>query len=126
MQRYSEKAFETDKLENQTVYYHRVNTPQNEDIRIFTHPNAYWGAVAQVSNDGKYLMLTISHNTDNAAISIAKMPKADEIQLGKIKFKTIVPHLDAFYQVQKQIFFPFDSIISKSDSKTIKLTSYST
>lgn len=111
IQRYSEDAFKTDKLVNQTVYYHRVNTSQSEDVPIFTHLNPHWRVLARVSNDGNYLLLTFRHNSDTSAHSIAGLPKGGKIKAGEIVFKTIVSHLNASYNVQKKI--SFNSIISK-------------
>ena len=59
------KGSETDKLENHTVYYHRLGTEQGEDIRVFAtpdHPN--WAIRTEVSDDGQFLLIAISESTD--------------------------------------------------------------
>jgi hypothetical protein len=33
------KANETDKLQNHSVYYHRLHTPQAEDVLVFSTPH---------------------------------------------------------------------------------------
>ncbi len=46
-------------FENETVYYHRLGTPQDEDVLIFANPErpdlGYW---AEVTHDEAFLMLT--------------------------------------------------------------------
>jgi len=45
---------------NQKLYYHRLGTPQGEDVLIYEnteHPK--WGYNADVSDDGKYLVVSI-------------------------------------------------------------------
>ena len=50
---------------NQKVYYHRVGTPQSEDVLIYEDPeHPEWRADAEVSEDGQFLLLYISHGTD--------------------------------------------------------------
>jgi prolyl oligopeptidase len=52
-------------LSDQAVYYHRLGTPQSEDVRVFAtpeHPKRGWGAA--VTDDGRYLLLYGSEGTD--------------------------------------------------------------
>jgi prolyl oligopeptidase len=50
---------------NQKVYYHRVGTPQSEDKLIYSRPDEpTWGFGAGVTDDGKYLVITIWKGTD--------------------------------------------------------------
>jgi prolyl oligopeptidase len=52
-------------LANQAVYYHRVGTPQAEDVKVFASPDfpkRGWGA--SVTDDGRYLLLYGSEGTD--------------------------------------------------------------
>ncbi len=52
-------------LADQTVYYHRLGTPQSEDIKFYAIPeHPQWGITASVSEDGRYLMIPISEGTD--------------------------------------------------------------
>lgn len=104
-QAYSEQAFLSDILHYHTVYYHRIDSPQSEDVPIFTHQNPLWCSNAIVTNDGNYLVLTIFTSRDTAAIQIAKLPRTDgEIRANNLKFKPIVSHLYADYEVQKTFF----------------------
>ncbi|HEV3155293.1 MAG TPA: prolyl oligopeptidase family serine peptidase [Candidatus Baltobacteraceae bacterium] len=55
---------------NQTVYFHKIGTPQSSDRLIYSdpkHPDAYVGA--QVTEDGRYLIVTENFsNTYNTAV----------------------------------------------------------
>jgi prolyl oligopeptidase len=47
------------------VHYHRVGTPQSEDVLIYDRPDqAEWGFGASVTDDGHYVVLNVSQGTD--------------------------------------------------------------
>ncbi|MNK59659.1 Prolyl endopeptidase precursor [compost metagenome] len=49
----------------QKLYYHRLGTPQSEDTLVYERPDQKeWGFYGAVSEDGRYLILTISQGTD--------------------------------------------------------------
>ncbi len=49
-----------DDLANQKLYYHRVGTPQAQDILVFETPDQpQWGFQSQLSDDGRYLVVLI-------------------------------------------------------------------
>lgn len=99
LQRYSEEAFETDKLENHTVYYHRVGTTQDEDVLVFNDvENPLHRFYAEVSDDGKFLLIDILLDTEDSALLVADLDKVGKIK-GRIQFKTIVSDLEAEYKV---------------------------
>lgn len=51
---------------NQKVFYHRVGTAQSEDELIYERPDhPEWGFGADVSEDGRYLVLTVWKGTDD-------------------------------------------------------------
>ncbi len=51
---------------NQKVYYHRIGTPQAKDRLVYERPdNADWGFAPTVTNDGRYLLITIWRGTDD-------------------------------------------------------------
>lgn len=67
--RYPETA-ETDKFQslnmNQEVYYHALGTPQDDDVLIYASPNEpEWGHIAEISEDGMHLVITIWKGTDD-------------------------------------------------------------
>ena len=50
---------------NQKIYYHRVGTPQSDDVLVYERPDQpKWGFNPQVSEDGKYLVITARVGTD--------------------------------------------------------------
>ncbi|HXV76603.1 MAG TPA: prolyl oligopeptidase family serine peptidase [Candidatus Polarisedimenticolaceae bacterium] len=56
------KALNTD----QKVFYHRVGTPQSEDVLVFHRPDQpKWGYGSQVTDDGHYLVISVYEGTDN-------------------------------------------------------------
>ena len=60
---------ETTKLEAvnyyQKLYYHRLGTPQTEDILIYERPDQKeWGFSGEVTDDGKYLVISVWKGTD--------------------------------------------------------------
>lgn len=56
----------TDTNENQKLYYHRVGTSQAEDLLIFANPDEpKWGYGASVTEDGRYLIVTVWKGTGN-------------------------------------------------------------
>ena len=49
---------------NQKIYYHRVGTPQAEDVLVYRRPDhPEWGCEARVTEDGRYLVITTSKGT---------------------------------------------------------------
>ena len=50
---------------NQTVYYHRIGTPQSADVAVYATPEKpEYGHSAQVTHDGKWAVITTSSGTD--------------------------------------------------------------
>ncbi|MCA9060130.1 MAG: S9 family peptidase, partial [Planctomycetaceae bacterium] len=51
---------------NMKVYYHKVGTPQADDVLIYERPDhPEWGFQVTVSEDGHYLILTVWVGTDD-------------------------------------------------------------
>ena len=49
-----------------TIYFHRLGTPQSEDRVVYARPDhPDWGPRAQVTDDGRHLVITISVGTDD-------------------------------------------------------------
>lgn len=49
---------------NQQIYYHRIGTPQAEDILVYQRPDhPDWGFQAEVTEDGDYLVITVWKGT---------------------------------------------------------------
>jgi prolyl oligopeptidase len=50
--------------ENQTLYYHRLGTPQGEDVLVYRTPaNPRWTVGGTVSEDGRYLVISVGDGT---------------------------------------------------------------
>ncbi|HEV3144234.1 MAG TPA: prolyl oligopeptidase family serine peptidase [Gemmataceae bacterium] len=50
---------------NMMVYYHRVGTSQSEDVLVYKRPDQpEWGFSPGVTDDGRYLILTVHKGTD--------------------------------------------------------------
>lgn len=48
------------------VYYHRIGDDQVDDRLVYERPeNPEWGFVPEVSDDGRFLVITIFHGTDD-------------------------------------------------------------
>ena len=48
----------------QKLYYHRLGSPQAEDILVYERPDQKeWGFSAEVSDDGRYLIISVWHGT---------------------------------------------------------------
>ncbi|MEM1427387.1 MAG: S9 family peptidase, partial [Cyanobacteria bacterium P01_H01_bin.130] len=49
----------------QKLYYHRLGTPQSEDVLIYHRPDQKeWGFSGSVTEDGKYLIISVWQGTD--------------------------------------------------------------
>ncbi|QDT38765.1 prolyl oligopeptidase family serine peptidase [Stratiformator vulcanicus] len=60
-----EAAFQDLNL-NQKVFFHKVGTPQSDDVLIYERPDEpTWGFYSDVTEDGRYLILTIFEGTDH-------------------------------------------------------------
>jgi prolyl oligopeptidase len=52
--------------ENQTVYFHKLGTPQSADVMIYATPDhPKWSHGAGVTDDGKWLVIYTTEGTDN-------------------------------------------------------------
>src|SRR5690606_6585399 len=52
-------------LANQAIWYHRLGTPQSEDVKVFDSPDfPKRGWSGAVSDDGRYLFIYGSEGTD--------------------------------------------------------------
>ena len=52
-------------LEHQKLYYHRVGTPQSEDVLVYERPDLpTWFVSGGVTEDGRYLCISLSRGAD--------------------------------------------------------------
>ncbi len=51
---------------NMRLYYHRVGTPQEQDVLVYERPDhPEWGFATAVTEDGRYLVITVWKGTDD-------------------------------------------------------------
>jgi prolyl oligopeptidase len=49
----------------QKLYYHRLGTPQSEDVLVYERPDQKeWGFSGGVTDDGRYLVISVWRGTD--------------------------------------------------------------
>ena len=62
------------KLEHQTLYYHRLGTPQSADLKIYARPdNPTWFVFGSVDETGRYLFVFTSKGTDKNELYLADL-----------------------------------------------------
>jgi prolyl oligopeptidase len=65
------------KLENQTLYYHRIGTKQSRDVKIYARPDQpSWYVFAGVEESGRYLFVATSKGTDKNELYVADLGDA--------------------------------------------------
>lgn len=69
----------------QKLYYHRLGTPQSEDISIYHRPDQKeWGFSGDVTEDGRYLIISVWLGTDSRNLVFYKDlqdPNAEVVEL---------------------------------------------
>jgi prolyl oligopeptidase len=86
--RYDEVA-EEKKLNSQSyfqkLYYHKIGTPQSEDILVYHRPDQRdWFIAGQVSEDGKYLIISMGQGTDDKTRIYYKDLKSSSSEIVKL------------------------------------------
>ncbi len=76
---------------DQTVYFHKIGTAQDADVKIYATPDKpKYGHSAQVTDDGRYVIVTSSQGTDpRVELHIAKLANG-----GVGPFRALVAGLD--------------------------------
>ena len=73
------------------LYYHRIATPQSEDVLIYHRPDKKeWGFDPKVSEDGRYLIISVWHGTE-------RKNRVYYRELGANSVIELLPELDAQY-----------------------------
>ncbi|MBW4616292.1 MAG: prolyl oligopeptidase family serine peptidase [Desmonostoc vinosum HA7617-LM4] len=69
----------------QKLYYHKLDTPQSEDILIYHRPDQKeWGFSGEVTEDGRYLIISVWLGTDSKNLVFYKdltNPNAEVVEL---------------------------------------------
>jgi prolyl oligopeptidase len=76
----------------QKLYYHRVGTPQSEDVLIYKRDDRKeWGFSGDVTDDGKYLIIRVSEGTDpKNRVYFKDLTKTDSAVVGLLDEKDAV------------------------------------
>ncbi|TDL29150.1 hypothetical protein BD410DRAFT_779479 [Rickenella mellea] len=90
---------ETDQDKNAMLYYHRVGTPQSEDVLVMKdeeHPDWFWSAMIP-EIDGKYLMLYIVQDTSRK--NLLWITNLEENEIGpNMKWIKVIDKYEAAYE----------------------------
>ncbi|EKX52571.1 hypothetical protein GUITHDRAFT_161224, partial [Guillardia theta CCMP2712] len=93
------RGSETDSNVEMSVYFHKLGTKQSEDVLIFKpSENPKWLPRASMSDDGKYLIISISEST--APVNRVYIGQVDQILSGTwddSKFMRLIDNFDAGY-----------------------------
>lgn len=90
------------------VYYHRLGSSQSEDILIYERPEKKeWTYACYVTDDGKYLILTIWQSTERKNLIYYKFlggfssqaEKNDDLIVADSKFVELIPQFEAEYSL---------------------------
>jgi prolyl oligopeptidase len=65
------------KLENQMLYYHRIGTPQSQDVKVHARPDQpTWYVFGGIDETGRYLFIATSKGTDKNELYVADLGDA--------------------------------------------------
>ena len=94
---------------NQAIYFHKLGTPQTEDVRIYATPDRpKLGHSAQVTDDGRYLLITSSAGTDDRY----ELTLAD-LDGGPLHLRTLVKGLDNNWELAGSVGTKFYFLTNK-------------
>ncbi|MBN9521120.1 S9 family peptidase [bacterium] len=80
--------------ENQTLYYHRLGTPQSEDVLVYRIPaNPKWTVGGTVSEDGRYLVISVGDGTTSRKARVVYRDLAEPYAL---PVELVANHLNKF------------------------------
>lgn len=89
---------ETDRNEGCSLWYHRIGTSQEEDVKVYTDPDSTSHPSITVSDDGKYIVLTVSLSCDpNSKVYVSPVSAFVENYPKPPEFKCIVDNYDNAY-----------------------------
>jgi prolyl oligopeptidase len=95
---------------NQTIYFHRIGTPQSADVKVFATPDhPKRGHGAQVTDDGRYLVVTSSQGTDDRyEIHVGRIAKD-----GRAKLKPLITGLNYNWELAGSVGSEFYFLTNK-------------
>ncbi len=90
------ETFQSTNLNNK-IYYHRLGTPQSEDVLVYEDPgNPEWGFIPTVTEDGDYLVITVWKGTDDRYQIYYKAIGPDH-KPGEGEFVKLIDHFENEY-----------------------------
>lgn len=88
----------TDKAKDQKLYYHRVGTPQTEDVLCAEFPEQpQWRVGGQVSDCGNYVIVTVEEGCKDNQLYVAELSKLPGGIKDKLELKCLVGKFEAEY-----------------------------
>ncbi|MEM9978731.1 MAG: prolyl oligopeptidase family serine peptidase, partial [Cyanobacteria bacterium P01_D01_bin.2] len=79
----------------QKLFYHRLGTPQSEDVLIYERPDQKeWGFRGQVTNDGRYLVISVGRGTERKNLIFYK-----DLQDSNSAVTELVSDFEALYSL---------------------------
>jgi prolyl oligopeptidase len=77
---------------NQKLYYHRLGQPQAEDVLVYERPDQpKWGITAEVTDDGRYLLVDISDGTTSGKNQVL----IKDLQEPQAQFQALIDNFDS-------------------------------
>jgi len=125
--------------EFQKLYYHRLGTPQTDDILILDFPNEpQWGIGSEVTEDGRYLIISVWRDTTHKCqlyycdLSQSKLSDDDQFndqsseidqEMAHFKVVHLIDNFEARYDFidHDETRFWFETNLDAPNSKVIEL-----
>lgn len=85
----------------QKLWFHARGAPQSQDVLVYARKDQpEWGFRPEVSEDGRYLIVSVWHGTDpRNRIFHAELPPSEELRAGrKLSLVELLPDGDAAYE----------------------------
>ncbi|KAG0259288.1 hypothetical protein DFQ27_004155 [Actinomortierella ambigua] len=85
---------------NKMLYYHRIGTPQSEDLLLYVdYENPTFSPSADTTHDGKYILLSISKDCDPInKLYLIDLAKANHNVTKDLEIIKVVDNFDAGYE----------------------------
>ncbi|KAF9204633.1 hypothetical protein BGZ49_005065 [Haplosporangium sp. Z 27] len=84
---------------NKRLFYHTIGTPQSEDTLVYLDTeNPLHSPDAEISDDGKYIIMTITRNCENAnMLYIGNLEETGSIVPRDYQWTKVIDNFDAHY-----------------------------
>jgi prolyl oligopeptidase len=86
---------------DQKLWFHARGSPQSQDLLVYARSDQpEWGFAPEVSEDGRYLVVSVWHGTDpRNRVFYAELPPSEELRAGrKPALVELLPDADAAYE----------------------------